>query len=136
MLLHSLSDADGSRCTLTYEQNNGWLRAIWSGYVDPLEAMRGAEQYLHNVQPLRCPYLLNDNLALRGPWFDSVEWLQRAWVPHAFRLGLRYIAHVVQADTRTDSLTLRFPTHVVGPLELQIFHTVAEAEQWLRSCQR
>ncbi|UOQ69496.1 hypothetical protein [Hymenobacter volaticus] len=71
MLLFSLPDADGSQCTLTYEERNGWLRSVWSGYVDPLEAMRGAEQFLRNVPPLRCPYLLNDNLALRGPWFDS-----------------------------------------------------------------
>ena len=70
------------------------------------------------------------------PWFDSVEWLQRAWVPHAYRLGLRYVAHVVQADTRTDSLTLRFPAPVAGPLEVQIFHAVDEAEQWLRRRQQ
>ena len=46
MLIHDLPDADGSRCTLTFDEQQGWLRATWRGYVDPLEA-------------------------LRGPWFDS-----------------------------------------------------------------
>ncbi|MDF7815188.1 hypothetical protein [Hymenobacter sp. YC55] len=136
MNLFTLPDADGSWCTLFYDETERWLRARWGGYVDPLEAMRGAQAYLATAGPLHCPYLLNDNVALRGPWFDSVDWLQQAWLPHALRLGLRYIAHVVQADTRVDVLTLTFPEPVVGQLELQLFHTVAEAEDWLRTCQQ
>ena len=135
MLIHSLPDADGSRCTLTFEQHNQWLRATWRGFVDVPEAMRGAEYYLANAGPFRCPYLLNDNAAIQGPWFDSLEWLERAWLPHALRLGLRCVAHVVQADTGTDILTHNFPEPLVGSLELQIFQRVSEAEEWLRYCQ-
>lgn len=134
MLIHSLPDKDGSRCTLTYEEADGWLRATWRGYVDPAEALRGADQYLREVGTFRCARLLNDNLALRGPWFDSVEWLQRAWLPRALELGLRYVAHVVQADTRTDVLALHFPHPLRGQLELQLFHQLPEAEAWLRQC--
>lgn len=78
MLLHSLPDADGSRCMLTFEEADQWLRATWRGYVDPAEALRGAEHYLTHAADFSCACLLNDNLALRGPWFDTVEWLQRA----------------------------------------------------------
>ncbi len=136
MLIHVLHDADGSRCTLTFEEPNQWLRATWRGFVDPDEAQRGASGYLVNAAPFHCPYLLNDNVALMGPWFDSVEWLERVWLPHALRLGLRYVAHVVQADTHADVLSLTFPKHLVGALELQIFEHVAEAEDWLRHCQQ
>ena len=135
--MHSstLFDTDGSSCTLTFAQADGWLRATWRGYVDPVEAVRGAEQYLAHAALRPCPYLLNDNSALRGPWFDSTDWLERVWLPHALRLGLRYIAHVVQADTHADVLTLTFPPAVQGQLELQVFSAVAEAEEWLRSRQ-
>ena len=137
MLIHSLPDQGGSYCLLTYDEANGWLRATWHGFVDAAEAMHGAESYLCGVAQMPCAYLLNDNLALRGPWFDSVEWLQHAWLPHARRLGLRYVAHVVQADTRTDVLTLNFPKfRAGGDLELQIFERLAEAEDWLRACQQ
>ncbi len=134
MFIDDLPDADGSHCTLTFDEAGGWLRATWRGYVDPAEALRGAENYLSHVAASPCPCLLNDNVGLRGPWFDSVEWLQRAWLPHAVRLGLRYVAHVVQADTCTDILTLTFPQAVKGRVELQLFYAVAEAEEWLRSC--
>ena len=136
MLINFLEDADGSRCTLTFEEADGWLRATWRGYVDPAEAMHGAAQYLRHVGSLQCAYLLNDNVVLQGSWFDSVEWLERAWLPQAVQLGLRYVAHVVQADTHTDILMLTFPPGVSGVIELQLFHHVAEAEEWLRSCQQ
>lgn len=135
MLIHSLSDTDGSQCRLVFEEHNYWLRATWSGYVDYLEAMRGAESYLARVAPLHCPCLLNDNLALEGPWFDSLDWLEHAWLPHAQRLGLRYVAHVVQADTRTDIISRSCPRPLPNGLDLQIFHRLAEAEEWLRHCQ-
>ncbi|MDO7851332.1 hypothetical protein [Hymenobacter convexus] len=134
MLLSSLPDTDGSRCTLTYD-HEGWLRATWRGFVDMSEALRGADNYLNKLKELRCPYLLNDNVALQGPWFDSIEWLERIWVPQAVGMGLRYVAHVVQADSLSDTITTHFNGPQVGGLELQIFQRVADAEAWLRHCQ-
>lgn len=134
MILASLPDVDGSRCTLSYE-DGGWLRATWRGFVDTQEALRGADTYLRALAGLRCPYLLNDNVALRGPWFDSIEWLERVWVPQAVQMGLRYVAHVVQADTLSDIITVNFRGPQTGRLELQLFQHVPEAEAWLRSCQ-
>ncbi|GAB2866832.1 hypothetical protein [Hymenobacter ruber] len=134
MILCALPDADGSRCTLSQEPE-GWLRATWRGFVDTQEALRGADTYLRILQDLRNPYLLNDNVALMGPWFDSIEWLERVWVPQAATMGLRYVAHVVQADSLSDILTVHFNHGAAGALELQIFQQVPEAEAWLRTCQ-
>ena len=135
MLLHSLPDTDGSRCVLSQEPA-GWLRATWRGFVDMQEALRGADSYLHTLEQLHNPCLLNDNGELMGPWFDSIEWLERIWMPQATHLGLRYVAHVVQADALSDILTVHFNKGAAGPLELQIFQQLPEAEEWLRSCQR
>jgi hypothetical protein len=136
MLILYLEDTDGSRCTLTFHTAEQWIRTTWTGHIDAQEAMRGAENYLVQVEPFHCPYLLNDDGGLSGSWFDSVEWLERAWLPHALRLGLRYVAHVVQAHKGQDILSLTFPDPLVGELELQIFHRVEETEQWLRDCQQ
>lgn len=97
------------QCILAFEESNQWLRATWAKYVDPYEVMREAEDYLANAEPFPCAYLLNDNSTLRGAWFDSVEWLERAWLPRAQELGLRYIAHVLPPVLKMDMLTLRFP---------------------------
>jgi hypothetical protein len=135
MLIHSLLDTDGSRCTLTYEEPNSWLRATWRGFIDSEEANRGADSYLKQLADIRCPYLLNDNTALRGPWFDSLDWLMRIWAPQAARMGLRYVAHVVQADTKHDTVTSAPLNPATCLFELQLFDNLVEAEEWLRSCQ-
>jgi hypothetical protein len=136
MLLNSLRFPTGGQCTLTFEKPEGWLRATWTGYIDTDHAISGARNYLAQVGPFRCLYLLNDNVQLEGPWFDSTHWLETAWLPQAQRLGLRYVAHVIQANTHHDILALRYPrNHIVDSLELQLFYDVAAAEEWLRNCQ-
>jgi hypothetical protein len=133
MLLNFSQDPrDLSSCVLTYEEANHWLRATWQGYVDPVEAMHGAEAYLQHAANTPCALLLNDNSRLRGPWFDSLDWLAEVWVPQAARLGLRYVAHVVQTDRHSDIIPSRLPASV--PFELQIFQDLEDAQQWLRQC--
>ena len=133
MLLNVNQDPrDNSACVLTYDEAEGWLCATWRGYVDEAEAMRGAEAYLAHAAAVPCAYLLNDNTPLRGPWFDSLDWLARVWVPQAAALGLRYVAHVVQPDRHYDVIPERLPAG--APFELQVFEEVAEAQRWLRQC--
>lgn len=133
MLLNINTDpADQSTCILTYDEAEGWLCATWEGYVDPLEAQKGAAAYLEHAAYQASALLLNNNVQLQGPWFDSLDWLGEVWVPQAARLGLRYVAHVVQADRPADTVSARFPLAL--PFELQIFQNLPDAQHWLRQC--
>lgn len=123
---------DHSSCALFYDETEHWLCATWRGYVDPVEAMHGAEAYLAHAIQTPSAMLLNDNSQLTGPWFESTDWLAHVWLPQAERLGLRYVAHVVQADQHDDIVTSLKPTNL--PFELQIFHELAQAQHWLREC--
>jgi hypothetical protein len=136
MLLSSVNFSSGGNCTLSYEESEQWLYATWSGLIGNHEAMQGAHNYLDKVVAHPSAFLLNNNLDLHGPWFNSVEWLEHAWLPQAQRLGLRYIAHVVQADKGADVLTMTPADHLNGLLELQLFHDLDAAKNWLHSCQQ
>ncbi|GGF25712.1 hypothetical protein [Hymenobacter cavernae] len=122
-------------CINEYDEANGWLRATWRGFVNNQDATKGASKTLEVMEITHAPCLLNDNSQIVGPWFDSVEWLERVWVPQAAKLGLRYIAHVMPPDANADITTvaIRHPDQI--PFELQIFRQVAEAEEWLHTCQ-
>jgi hypothetical protein len=133
MILNINTDsADNSTCILAYQEAEHWLSATWKGYVDPLEAREGALAYLRHATQHSCALLLNDNSQLQGPWLDSLDWLGDMWVPQAARMGLCYVAHIVQADRLTDTISASFP--VALPFELQIFQDLADAQQWLRQC--
>jgi hypothetical protein len=137
MLLNTNFDPhDKSTCTLTYEEEAQWLQAVWRGYVDPDEAMRGAEAYLQHAAQFPCAFFLNDNSQLLGPWFESLDWLAQVWVPRAVQLGLRFVAHVVPIDQHYDILTSQLLQGTPVPFELQIFQNLADARHWLQQAQQ
>lgn len=136
MLLNAIQFASGGSCVLQYEEAAQWLSATWSGLIGHAEAVQGATGYLDKVENHPSQFLLNNNLALHGPWFNSVEWLEQTWLPKAQQLGLRYIAHVVQADSGCDILTLTSSAYMNELVELQLFYNLAEAQDWLSHCQQ
>lgn len=131
MILNLHSDAQQpSFCHLTYDKAEGWLQASWKGCLAPHHARHYAEAYLHYAGQHPSPYLLNHNELLQGTWFDGLEWLAEVWLPQAICLGLRYVAHVVQADLHTDSFSARLLEDLL--FELQVFQNGADARHWLR----
>lgn len=62
-------------------------------------------------------YLLNDNSRIQGPWFDSMNWLQRAR-PH----------------TKDDLGSILWHNPFDNLFEVQVFLSVDEASDWLRDC--
>jgi hypothetical protein len=133
MLLNLNTDPrDHSSCALSYNEAEGWIEGVWQGYVDQTEAMQGAEAYLQHAITRPSPFLLNDNSKLQGPWFESLDWLLDVWTPQAARLGLRYVAHIVQADQHHDIFTERLLRTGTLPYELQLFQNGADARAWLR----
>ncbi|TGE20087.1 hypothetical protein [Hymenobacter elongatus] len=119
-------------CVAQYEPARQWFRISWSGFVINDNGVTGATAYLELLQGINCALLLNDNSRVTGPWFDSVDWLQRIWAPQAVALGLRYVAHVLPANDFPS--VLPDPDAFADQFELQIFSTVADAEQWLDAC--
>ncbi|TDN40370.1 hypothetical protein E4631_11500 [Hymenobacter sp. UV11] len=128
--------ADHAFCLTEYIPAECWLRTTWQGFVAPAHAEQGAAGALEALRQMPSPYLLNDNSQIRGPWFDSVDWLQRMWAPQATHLGLRYIAHVLQPHTEADLSSLLTKDPFADKFELQLFTTVEEAAVWLHECQR
>ena len=96
---HVLTHSNGQEfCTTEYDERNRWMRTTWKGFVTAQDGEAGAMEILSLLRIAHAPYLLNDNSNIEGPWFDSVEWLERVWAPQAQRLGLRAVAHVMQPD--------------------------------------
>ena len=135
MLLNTFFVPKGqSSCVISYEEDERWLQAVWNGYVDQSAAKRGAELFLRHAACRPSAFMLSDNSRLRGPWFQDLEWLATIWMPQAATLGLRYVAHVEQADSLFSRTELTLNLGV--PFELQLFHDLEDARNWLREVRR
>lgn len=128
----------GGQCALVFDQTNQWLHAQWSGFIDKQERLNGSSICWEDAHAIPCTHLLNDTHGLRGPLFDSLEWLQHVWLEQVEQRGLRWLAHVTSADTSADGLlNLLAPNQPLTPLgniELQVFDNVADAKEWLLTC--
>ena len=136
-MIERLLSAPGSPdyCQLQYNSKRQWLRVTWAGYVGADYAREGALVSLEMLRELHCPYLLNDNSQLEGPWFDSLLWLAQEWGPAAAATGLQYVAHVVRHGTFASTF-IATPSHqLFTKFEIQIFDNLSEATEWLLSCQ-
>ena len=123
-------------CTVDFDQPNGWLVVTWKGFITAQDGERGAQESLRVLALDHAPLLLNDNSQVTGPWFDSVEWLERVWAPQAERLGLRFVAHVMQPDASAGLATAADHNRFTGRFNFQIFSDVKEARRWLHECQQ
>ncbi|OON70149.1 hypothetical protein [Hymenobacter sp. CRA2] len=123
-------------CSIQLDRANEWIYATWMGYVPTDDAERGAEAYLSSLKHFTCPYLLNDNSRISGPWFDSTTWLEHVWAPVASELGLRYIAHVTPPDMLDTTADVADRRPFGNQFELQIFDDMAAAQEWLHSKQQ
>ena len=129
-------DDSSGYCAVDLDKTKEWLSVKWKGFMTAQDGERGAEESLRLLQLTHIPFLLNANSQFTSPWFDSLEWLERVWAPQAVRLGLRYVAHVMQSDVNTELAAATDRNPFVGRFDLQIFSSVAEAQHWLRECQK
>ena len=130
---HILRHIDGTEyCSVEFDETNNWLVVTWKGFVNAQDGERGAQESLKLLRLEHAPYLLNDNSQVIGPWFDSVEWLERVWAPQAERLGLRCVAHVMQPDANAELAVAAERNPFAGRFNLQLFSELPQAQHWLR----
>lgn len=120
-------------CQIYYDACNHCLRATWQGFVSPPQALQSMVAHLSLLSSPLPPLFLNDNSRVLNPWFDSLTWLRSVW-ESTNTPPPRCVAHVMQpgASANVGDLDTSW-THNAGS-DLQLFESVQDAEEWLRSC--
>ena len=119
-----------------YEPHNKLVYNDWQGYQTLDSVMAGANSVLELVSTCQCPYMLNDNTRVTGPWDHAVAWIAQDWTPRAIGLGLTHFAHVVDAKSFAALSAEAMVSGIAGLFEMRIFGTVDSARQWLAEAQR
>jgi hypothetical protein len=122
--------------TIEYDKTNHWVYNNWIGYQTYTGIITGADACLHPLREHACPYLLNDNRKVLGPWDHAVEWIVTNWVPRALAQGLTHFANVVSPEAMAAHSAESMYLGIAGRLEMRMFGTLAEAQVWLRQAQQ
>lgn len=122
--------------TMEYEADNNLLYNNWLGYQTVDSIMKGANTALELMAQTRCPYLLNDNTNITGPWGHAVAWIAEDWTPRAIAVGLTHFAHVVSPESFAALSAETMAASVGDSFRMRIFGSVPAARQWLREAQQ
>jgi hypothetical protein len=121
--------------TTEYDAVNNWVYNNWQGYQTKDSVMAGANLCLEVLAPTRCPYLLNDNTLVTGPWDHAVDWIAQDWTPRAIAGGLTHFAHVVSPESFAALSGELMHSRIGNHFQMRIFGSIGAAQQWLREAQ-
>ena len=118
---------------IKYDHIENWLYTNWIGYPTPDNVAKGALAYLEMLKAYDLASVLNDNRNLVGRWDNSLDWVEKVWLPEAAKAGLKYFAHVTLSGSLATGAASRMQDLVKGLIEMQVFTDLEEAKAWLRS---
>jgi hypothetical protein len=112
------------------------IYSTWNGFVNVENVKKACLAGLDLLKKYKCPYLINDNSNLRGPWQQANEWIETIWIPQAITLGLRYFAHIISSDIFGQLSAKDLEKKAVGIFNMRLFENVEQAEVWIKECQK
>lgn len=130
-----LSNAFGTVfLTIEYDVVNNWIYNNWVGYQTEESVISGGTAFLEMLEETKCPYLLNDNREVVGPWDHAIGWIAKELAPRAIGAGLTHLAHVVSPDSLAAKSAMKMKNQIIAILrmQIQIFGSMEEAQKWLK----
>jgi hypothetical protein len=122
--------------TIEYHDASQLVYNNWLGYQTYASIVAGANICLKLIAEHHCPYLLNDNSQVVGPWDHTLEWLTTDWAPRAMTAGLTHFAHIVSPDSFAAFSAHNMHTEINQNFQMSIFDSIIEGLDWLRAAQR
>lgn len=118
---------------IDFDPQNLWILADWQGYPTPNNVATGAIAYLDSMREHGCHSVLNDNRNLVGPWDQSLDWLEKHWIPYAIGSGLKYFAHIGELHAFSTNSATGLKALIKDAFQMELFNDIEKAKAWLRS---
>ncbi|WP_338794140.1 hypothetical protein [Bernardetia sp. MNP-M8] len=118
------------------EAHTNCLYADWTGFVNVNNVKAGCLVALDLIKENNCPYIINDNTNLVGPWQQANQWIQEFWMPQAIEAGLRYMAHITSPDIFGKLSAQDLEKKAAGIFIMRLFKNKEQAEEWIKECQK
>ena len=116
-----------------YNREGNYVYSNWRGFIDVEQVKSGCNLGIEAIRAYSCPYLLNDNSHLYGPFQDANDWIIEDWAPRAVDAGLKFFAHIISPNLFVEAsardLESKFKT---ASIKMKVFENKAAAIDWLQ----
>jgi len=113
-----------------YYGSNQTLYADWHGLMNTKEVKAGSLAIIEHMAQRDAYLLICDDRNCLSSWSESLEWLEREYMPEMIRKGIQKIAHIYSHEDAAVQSMNRF---LEIPLEYdtQVFRDFNSASKWL-----
>lgn len=118
---------------ISYDAEEPWLYANWTGFQTVKSVKEGCEKMLQIMVEESCFKVLNDNTLVEGIWSGAAVWVGSEWFPRMSDAGLKCFAWVYSPSVFSQLSTDKALNHTKESF-VRTFYSVEEAKTWLRSC--
>ena len=116
---------------ISFDKQNNWLVAEWSGIQTVKTIMEGGEMILKYLKDNNSNKVLNDNRKVVGTWTLASEWTTNVWMPSMIEAGLKHFAWIkakhVFSRFSIDKVSAKSDKSIV-----RITNTLEDAVEWLK----
>ena len=116
---------------ISFDKQNNWLIAEWSGIQTVKTIMEGGEMILKYLKETKSTKVLNDNRKVVGTWTPASEWTTEVWMPQMLEAGLKHFAWIKSKDVFSkfsiDKVSNKSDKSIV-----RITNTLEDAVEWLK----
>lgn len=135
--METLKNSDGNVFYKSHlDTQSNCIYSTWIGYVNLNNVKSGCLVGLDLIKETNCPYIINNNTDLIGPWQHANEWIQEFWMPKAIEAGLRYMAHITSPDIFGKLSAKDLEKKAVGIFNMRLVQNMEQAEEWIKECQK
>ena len=91
----------------------GIVEAAWYSAASQQDLKQALSFGLMVHEQMHCPCRLDNITRLSCPWADLVVWLEEIWLPCANRVGIWYVAYVVNFSSLAEVVGGAHPTLII-----------------------
>jgi signal transduction histidine kinase len=119
--------------TLSYNQSQKRIDAIWKGFHNLESAQRGCLRIQDMLIKNRVHKIFNDNAYVLGNWSEAVEWVAHEWFPAMEKAGLRYFAWIDSPSVFSQLSARKSVDMLPANITMRFFRDATSAEVWINN---
>ena len=119
---------EASNIAIYYNFVDDWIYVKWMGNSSVEEIKAGAEKILYFMKAQRCSKVLNDHSLRTGIWSESIDWIEKDWLPRMEAAGLKMMALVYPLDRYSQLSTDKAVAQITTNISFLTFHNIETAK--------
>lgn len=115
-----------------WDDINNWVYVDWRNIPSDRSVQRGCEEMLTLLSQKKCPYVLNDNRNVIGPWNTSAHWVAEDWFPRMISSGMKKFAWIQSSNVLSKFSARQSTAQHQETDAIHLFEDEESAVTWLR----